>query len=69
MTLTEIQKYEIISKFNNNWSISKIAQSMKINRHTVSLWITRYKNEGNIFRKRGSGTYKSKIIRQQINNQ
>jgi len=66
MTLTEVQKFEIISKYNNNWCITKIAKNMKINRNTVSMWINRYKLTGNLDRKRGSGmTTKIKHIKKQ----
>lgn len=57
MTLTDIQKFEIISKYNNKWSIKKIADNMKINRNTVSFWIKRYNNDKTFERKRGSGIY------------
>jgi transposase len=62
MPLTEIQKFEIVTKYNNNWCITKIADSMKINRNTVSLWIKRYNQLGNLNRKRGSGMTKKKNI-------
>ena len=59
MVLSEIQKIDIISKYNNdNWSISKIAEYMKINRRTVSLWIHRYNENKNLERKRGTGLTK-----------
>jgi len=51
---TENQKFEIISKYNNGWCINKIAESMNINRHTASIWINRYKINGNIYRKSGT---------------
>ena len=42
MVLSEIQKFEIISKYYNlNMSMQKIADQMNISRHTVSLWINR----------------------------
>lgn len=59
MTLTDLQKYEIISKYNNEkWTITKIADFMKINRNTVSLWIKRYEKYNNLDRKRGTGMTK-----------
>ena len=64
MVLTEIQKFEIISKYNNlNISMSKIAIQMNISRHTVSLWLKRYNENKNLERKRGSGIYDNKKIK------
>ena len=61
MALTDLQKIEIISKYNNDkWSIKKIAENMKINRNTVSLWVNRYDKNKNLERKRGTGLNKSK---------
>ncbi len=62
MTLTETQKFEIISKHSNgNLSNQKIANDMGINRHTVSLWISRYNTNKNLERKPGSGLHKKTI--------
>ena len=59
MVLTELQKLEIITKYyNSKWSIQKIANNMSINRHTVSLWISRYDKNKNLERKTGSGLHK-----------
>ena len=56
MALTEIQKFEIIAKYNGQkMSIKKISQQMNINRHTVSLWVKRYAESKNLERKQGSG--------------
>jgi len=64
MVLTEIQKFEIISKYNSlNISMSKIAKQMNISRHTVSLWLKRYNNNKNLDRKRGSGIYDNHKIK------
>lgn len=66
MVLSEMQKFEIISKYNNNgWSMQKIADSMKISRITVSLWLSRYNKSGTIERKRGTGI----SVKHNINNQ
>jgi len=66
MVLSEIQKYEIVSRYNNSdWSMQKIADSMKISRITVSLWLSRYKKSGTIERKRGTGIRKEKIANNQ----
>lgn len=61
MVLTEIQKFEIISKYNLGLSISKIANEMKINRRTVSIWSNRYNKNKNLNRKRGSGLNTQKV--------
>lgn len=64
MVLTEIQKFEIISKYNNsNLSMTRIAKQMNINRHTVSLWLKRYNETKNLERKRGSGIYDNHKIK------
>jgi predicted DNA-binding protein YlxM (UPF0122 family) len=64
MVLSEIQKFEIISKYYNlNMSMQKIADQMNISRHTVSLWINRYKKDKNLERKRGSGLYNDHKIK------
>ena len=63
MALSDLQKFEIVSKYNNeNWSIKKIAESMKINRNTVSLWVNRYAKNKSLDRKRGTGMIKNKNI-------
>jgi transposase len=64
MHLTEIQKFEIIIKHNEGFSIREIAKHMNINKNTVYTWITRYKNEGNVNKKKKVGK-----IRGQLNNQ
>lgn len=58
MVLTELQKYEIITKHNSGQSILQITQDMKLNKNTVSKWIIRYRVNGNVNRKRGSGLHK-----------
>lgn len=63
MQLTEIQKFEIIVKHNEGKSIRKIAESMNINKNTVSLWLSRYKNDKNLNRKKTCGK-----LRKQFNN-
>jgi len=60
MVLTDIQKYEIVIKYNSGSSIMQIANDMKINKNTVCLWLSRHKDEGNLKRKRGSGIHKRK---------
>lgn len=51
MTLTEIQKYEIIIKYKNGSTITDIANNFKINIKTVILWLNRYCEQGNVNRK------------------
>jgi transposase len=52
MQLTEIQKFEIVIKHNEGLSIREIAKHMNINKNTVCTWVTRYKNEGNVNKKK-----------------
>ncbi len=61
MELTDTQKMELFVKYQSGLSIAKIAEDMKINKSTVNLWLSRYKEAGNFKRKIGSGTHK-KII-------
>ena len=56
--LTEEQKYEIIFKYKMGNSIKQISNDMSINKNTVNKWLIRYKNQGNIDRKEGSGRRK-----------
>lgn len=55
MALTDKQKLNIITKYNMNWTIIKIAEDMKINKATVHLWIKRYKLTKSLARKVGTG--------------
>ena len=64
MQLTEVQKFEIIIKHNEGLSMREIAKCMNINKNTVCTWITRYKNEGNVNKKKKVGK-----LREQLNNQ
>ena len=58
MVLSEIKKFEIIVKHNDGLSIRKISSEMKIDKKTVNRWILRYKNQGNLNRKIGSGQFR-----------
>ena len=59
MVLTEFQKMNIITKYNNDGlSINEIASIMNINRNTVYKWILRYRENKNLSRKRGTGLHK-----------
>lgn len=58
MVLSEIQKMEIITKYNGSLTMKQIATDMKINIKTVSKWINKYHVDKNIIRKRGTGLYK-----------
>ena len=64
MQLTELQKFEIIIKYNEGLSIRKIATLMQINKCTVNMWILRYKNDKNLNKKQRCGN-----IIKNINNQ
>jgi transposase len=66
MVLSELKKYEIISKYNSGLSIMQISNDMHINKNTVSKWIVRYRQSGNIKRKRGSGIHKRNDLK--VNN-
>lgn len=59
MVLTEIQKFEIISKYrNSNISMKQIARDLGVTRQSVSFWIKRYNENNNLSRKRDSGIRK-----------
>jgi transposase len=58
MVLSEIQKYELITKYNAGMSMADISKNMKINKNTICKWIVRYRETGNLNRKRGSGKFK-----------
>jgi transposase len=48
------QKYTIIAKYKNGYTINEISIDMKISVSTVSKWIKRYANFGNVNRKKES---------------
>jgi transposase len=52
MQLTELQKFEIIIKHREGKSIREIAKVMNINKNTVNMWLLRYKEKGNLNKKR-----------------
>jgi len=58
MTLTEKQKYEIIILHEKEYTNLSIATELKINRHTVRRWISRYNNTNTVERQIGSGRNK-----------
>jgi len=58
MVLSEIQKYELITKYNAGMSMADISKNMKINKNTICKWIVRYRETGSLNRKRGSGKFK-----------
>jgi transposase len=58
MVLSEIQKYELITKYNSGMSMADISKSMKVNKNTICKWIVRYRETGSLSRKRGSGKFK-----------
>lgn len=64
MQLTDKEKYEIIIRHEMNHSIRTIANDMKINKNTVSRWISRYEINKTINRKSGSGRNKKTSIEQ-----
>jgi transposase len=55
MSLKEKDKYKIIILHELGYTYSSIAREMKVNRATVIKWIKKYKLDGNIDRKEGSG--------------
>lgn len=58
MVLTNLQKMEILIKYNEKKSMKDISIEMKINIKTVSKWINRFAAEKTTNRKRGTGLYK-----------
>lgn len=50
--LSEEQKYAILEKYKDNYTINEIADKMKINRKTVILWLKRYIETNNLERKK-----------------
>ena len=61
MTLTEIQKYEIVIKYKNGSTLTNIANELKVNIKTVILWLNRYCEKGNVNRKIREGDKKITI--------
>lgn len=53
--LEEEQKYEIIVKYKDGYTIDQIANHMKINKNTVVRWLKRYIEKNNIERKIRTG--------------
>ena len=62
MTISSIQKMEILLKYKDGNSMRKIAEQMHLNLKTVNKWIKRYSDEKSLVRKKGTGLYKRKEI-------
>jgi hypothetical protein len=58
MPLSEKQKYEIIVLRERGYTNLSIATELKINRHTVRRWISRYNKTNTVERQIGSGRNK-----------
>jgi transposase len=62
MVLSDKDKYDIVIRNENGQCMKYIANDMNINIKTVNKWITKYKKDNNIERKKISGNLKKTTI-------